>query len=247
MDHGVQHMIDPTSLDYSMLSKGDLANIVLQRSEVLMGIKRPGDVIRQWIDGDATRLNAEVESKGAILAQRAARTIQAEFEALQPILDKLNPKKIADIGCGYAFFDLFAHARYDCDVLLIDIESNDHRHFGFEEEAAAYTSLQTARNFLQSNGVPAPRITTWNPEKDDLEEGVKPDLAVSFLSCGYHFPVDMYMPFFRFGIAPGGTVILDLRGAAFQENKRVLSKLGRVEVIAQGKGRKRVLVRKGKK
>ena len=130
---------------------------------------------------------------------------------------------------------------------MIDIESNDHRHFGFEEEAAAYTSLQTARNFLQSNGVPAPRITTWNPEKDDLEEGVKPDLAVSFLSCGYHFPVDMYMPFFRFGIAPGGTVILDLRGAAFQENKRVLSKLGRVEVIAQGKGRKRVLVRKGKK
>lgn len=95
--------------------------------------------------------------------------------------------------------------------------------------------------------MPEARVTTWNPEKEELEEAEKADLAVSFLSCGFHFPVDMYMPFFRFGVAPGGAILLDLRAQKFQDIKRLLRKLGHVEVLTQGKGRKRVIVRKGRR
>ena len=239
--------VEPSALDYSMLAHSDLVNIVLQRSEVLHDIRNPGQVIRSWVDGDPAPLDEIVQTKGVVLAQRAAQMIRTEFESLQPTLDRLKPTKIADIGCGYGFFDLFAHHRYGADLLLIDIEDNEHRHFGFEDEAAGYTSLQTAKQFLRANKVPPASLSTWNPEQEDAPEAEKVDLAVSFLSCGFHFPVDMYMPFFRFGIAPGGAVILDLRANQFQENKRILKKLGRVDVLSQGNGRKRVLVRKGRK
>lgn len=239
--------VEPSALNYAMLKPSDLQNIVLQRSDVISDEPRPNDIIRDWMAGQPARLQQAVASRGVIFAQRAARMIQREFEALTPVLDQLRPTKIADIGCGYAVFDLFAYARYGADIFLVDIEQNDHRHFGFEEEASAYTSLASAKAFLVGNGVPELRVTTWNPEtQDPPETEEKPDLAVSFLACGFHFPVDMYMPFFRFGVAPGGAVILDLRSTNYQENKRELSKLGRVEELARIKNRRRVVVWKGR-
>ena len=232
------------ALNYDMLGHGDLVNIVLQRSEVLSDVPQPNGVIRDWVAGDPTLMNQVVRSKGSVLAQRAAQVIHGEFEALCPVMDQIKPTYLADIGCGYAFFGLFAHRRYGCDLLLIDVEENDRRHFGFDEEAAAYTSLETARDFLVANGVPAAKIHTWNPELQDAPADDKVDLAVSFLSCGFHFPVDMYVPFFRYGVVPDGAVMLDLRAAEFQENKRLLKTLGHVQVLSQRRGRKRILLRK---
>ncbi|MCG6901196.1 MAG: class I SAM-dependent methyltransferase [Rhodobacter sp.] len=237
---------DAAELDFSMLSHDDLVNIVLQRSEVLSDVRQPAAVIRNWEAGDPARLDSVVQDKGRVLAERAANVIREEFEALMPVLDAIRPKSIADIGCGYAFFDLYAYRRYASRLLLVDVEENERRHFGFDEEAAAYTSLEIAHKFLTANGVPTESVSTWNPEIEDPGETEKVDLAVSFLSCGFHFPVDMYMPFFRFGVVPGGSIILDLRGQAFQENRRTLMSLGKVEVLSKGGGRRRVLVRKGR-
>ncbi len=235
----------PAESDFSALGHDDLANIVLQRSGIIDELPNPGRVIRAWHRGDHGPLDEVVQQYGTELAKRAAAAILVEFEALRPILDWVRPRLIADIGAGYGFFDLFVHRRYGSKLLLIDVESNERRHFGFAEEAAAYTSLQTARVFLVANGVPADNIATWNPEEQDLETEQKADLAVSFLSCGFHFPVDMYLPFFRFGVAPGGRIILDLRGGRFQQSIELLAKLGDVQVLAKGNRRKQVIVRKG--
>ena len=239
--------LDPSGFDYSMLTHRDLVNIVLQRSEVLSDVRSPGAVIRAWIAGDEAPLDEIVATKGVVLAQRAARVIGQEFAQILPRLRYIAPPSIADIGCGYAFFGLFAHHALDCDLLLIDVERNDRRHFGFEEEAAAYSDLNHARAFLIANGVPPNRVRCWNPEEQDLDEAQKVRMAVSFLACGFHFPVDMYMPFFRFGVEPGGKVMLDLRAKHFQDNKRTLQTLGRVELLSQGGGRKRVIVHKGQR
>ena len=238
---------DPLQLNYGMFSHEDLVNIVLQRSEILHDIKSSGQKIRAWEDGDASELDAIVTEKSEALAMRAASVIQDEFEVLRPIMDPISPKSIADIGCGYAFFDLFAHKAYDCDLLLVDIEENERRHFGFNSEGAAYTSLSVARSFLVGNGVPDQHITTWNPQSEELGEVERVDVALSLLSCGFHYPVDMYMPFFRFGVRKGGKIILDLRIAQFSQISKTLSVLGEVETIATAKDRRRVVVHKGRK
>ena len=238
---------DPAQMNYSMFSHGDLVNIVLQRSEILHDIQNPGQKIRAWERGDVSELDAIVTEKSETLAMRAASIIQDEFDELRSVIDPAEPKSIADIGCGYAFFDLFAHVAYDCDLLLVDIEENELRHFGYNNEGAAYTSLSVARDFLSGNGVPDRAITTWNPQIEELEDAERVDVALSLLSCGFHYPVDMYMPFFRFGVRKGGKIILDLRAAQFDQIVKTLSVLGKVETISTGKGRHRVVVHKGKK
>ena len=184
---------------------------------------------------------------GPELAMRAARLLKQEFDDLLPRLEPLNIKHLADIGCGYGFFDLFAYHALGCSLLLIDVEENDHRHFGYKDEGAAYSNLATARAFLTANGVPQDAITTWNPEREDLPEIAQIDLAVSLLSCGYHYPVDMYLPFFRFAVRKGGHVLLDIRAGKITETNRALKRLGTVEVLDPDRLPRRVLVRKGKK
>jgi len=234
----------PDTLDLSPLDQRDFLNIVLQRSDVLGYHRTAFDMVRDWEAGRPEALEAAVAERGETLAREAARLIAREFDGLRGLLDRLQPGRIADIGCGYGMFDLYAHHALDCDILLIDIEETEARHFGFEEEGAGYSSLARAVDFLTANNVPRDRIVTWNPNREDLPEGPPIDLAVSFLSCGFHYPIDMYLPFFHFAVAETGAVILDLRGSQADAMVDKLEMLGRVRVLNQAAGVRQVLLKK---
>lgn len=232
------------ALDLSAFSEQDILNTVLQRSEVLFDVPRQGRLIRAWSDGDAAPLRRVVEDKGEILLRRAIGALFREYEELRPVLDTLSPKRVADIGCGYAFFDLFLARDYGAELVLIDLEENDARHFGLQEEGAAYTSLAVARRFLEANGVPGDRIRTLNPAQEAADGVTDVDLAISFLSCGFHYPVSTYETFFRDSVSPDGAIILDLRGAAVSRQKPMLERIGAVSTLSRGAKWLRVLVRK---
>ena len=231
-------------LAFDGLASSDLVNLILQRSEVLSDLPRPGKVIRAWEAGDNAPMLAEVERLGVAIAQRAAGVIAAEYAALRPVLAERPPARVADIGCGYALFDLFLARDFAADLLLIDIETNDRRHFGFQDQGAAYASLSVARALLQGNGVAAGRIVTLNPGRADLLAAGKVDLAVSFLSCGFHYPVDTYIPFFRQCMNPGGRVILDLHAATADAQMQKLAPLGAIRILPGPPKARRVMVTK---
>ncbi|MDF0600583.1 class I SAM-dependent methyltransferase [Psychromarinibacter sp. C21-152] len=231
-------------LDLSMFGRQDFVNIVLQRSDVLGYTREANRLVRSWEAGDAAPLEAAVDADGDRYAREAARLIRDEFVALRGLMQRLAPARIADIGCGYAIFDLFAYRALDCDLLLIDIEETESRHFGFANEGAGYSSLARATEFLVANGVPEARIRTWNPNREEAPGGPPIDIAVSFLSCGFHYPVDMYLPFFRYAVAPRGAVILDLRGSRADRIIATLETLGKVRVLRRGGGVRRVLLKK---
>lgn len=231
-------------LDLSCLTRDDLINLVLQRSEVMFDRPRSGQVIRAWGQGDMTLMEAEVDRLGEQIARRAAGVIHAEYREIASLLADLAPKRVADIGCGYAFFDLFVARDLKSDVVLIDLESNEHRHFGFKDEGAAYSSLERAKELLRANGVPAKQITTLNP-RDKAPEKLKPvDLAVSFLSCGFHYPVDLYLPFLDQALVPGGAAIFDLRETTAQAQAASLSQFGTLTDLPAPPKARRVLLRK---
>ena len=238
------------AIDISALRDNDLLNLILQRSEVIADQPAPGAAIRAWTNGDSGPLLQVVDRLGGEIARRALAVVQDEFEALAPVLDPVltstGPRRrLADIGCGYAFFELFAARRYGCGLLLIDMEENERRHFGFEDAGAAYSSLAVARRFLKDNDVPAKDIRTLNPQRKDPLSLPSTHAAVSFLACGFHFPVDTYLPFFTQNVKPGGRVIVDLRARRADVQADALAALGRVETLPGPPKARRVMLERG--
>lgn len=214
-------------LDFGCLTQDDLANLVLQRSEVLFDVPIAGKAIRRWAHGDLAPMNEAIEQVGGdVVAQRAAGVILDDYKLLAPVLRQLAPKRVADIGCGYAFFDLFLGQEFASDIVLIDLESNEHRHFGFKEEGAAYSSLARAKELLCANGIAAKRVTTLNPSVTAPESITPVDLVVSFLSCGFHYPIGLYIPFLEKALVPGGAAIFDLRDSTAKGQMEDLARLG---------------------
>lgn len=231
-------------LDLSIFTSDDLLNLILQRSEVLFDMPRSGQVIRSWNDGDEGPIRDCVQRYGDTIARRAAGVIHAEYRSLAPVLLAHPPKRIADIGCGYALFDLFIARDSKASVVLIDIEQNSRRHFGYAEEGAAYSNLSVARRLMEANGIAAKRIETLNPEREDLSATAPVDLAVSFLSCGFHYPATSYASYFRDKVLPGGTIMLDLRAATAGAQLAALTELGAVEDLPAPPKARRILLRK---
>lgn len=202
------HKID--KLDLSMFSQADMLNVILQRSRVIYDVPRGGRAIQNWSKGNEDDLADIVEDKGLVLVQRAMAIMASEFEALEPEMKKFKPKKVADIGCGYAFIDYFIWKKFKCDLLLIDIEESENRNFGFRMHGAGYSNLKNAEKFLKANGVPKKDIKTVNPNKKSLSRTKDIDIAFSLLSCGFHYPMATYSEFFEKSVRKGGAVIVDI-------------------------------------
>ncbi|PTV93723.1 methyltransferase family protein [Rhodobacter aestuarii] len=232
------------ALDVSMFDRTDFLNMLLQRSETLFDVARPGRIIKAWSEGDEAPIAEQIERLGAEIARRTAAVILGEYRPMQARIQALNPRRVADIGCGYAIWDLLAHRDTGCEIVLIDIEENDHRHFGYANEGAAYTSLQKARAFLVANGVPEEKVQTLNPKTDDLAQAGRIDLAVSFVSCGFHYPAATYLDFFRSQVAPAGSVLLDLRLRSVEPQIWDLAAMGPIETISGHPKARRILLRK---
>ena len=234
-------------LSFDAFAPQDLVNLIMQRSEIIHDQPRSGRIIRAWSSGNAAPALALVHERGVELARRAAAIILLEYLEIRHVIEKANPRSVADIGCGYAMFDLFLWKDHKCNLNLIDLETSEERHFGYDETGAAYSSLSVARAFLLENGVDKDDITCLNPRADDLDRIAPIDLAMSYISCGYHYPVQTYGYFFNDVVAKDGAIILDLRSRRLSEGTKVLENFGKVSTLADAASgsAKRVLVQKG--
>jgi SAM-dependent methyltransferase len=216
------------SLDISMFTPDDVVNFILQRSEILRDHSQPGQIIKAWSNGNPDPARALATTKGEEIIRRALGFIYLEFQELKPLLQTLSHHRIADIGCGYGVFDLFMARELKSDVVLIDLETNTHKHFGFKNEGAAYSNLERAKEFLVANRVAKAKISTLNPALSDVNAVRDVDIAFSFISCGFHYPWQTYEPFFRDSVKPQGSVILDVRTRNSALNQQELGALGTV-------------------
>lgn len=189
-----------------MLDTQQIINLCLQRSDrigrLIPSRKAAGD---QWAD---LMQKAATEHRDAIL-ERVSAEIGDVFKTIEPVIAKVKPKRYADIGCGAAFIDLMIYRRFGCDLVLIDIEESDGIHFGFADSGAGYASLDVARKFLETNGVPAAAITTINPKHQSVADLEPVDMATSLLSCGFHYPASTYDSFFAHQV--NKAILLDCR------------------------------------
>jgi hypothetical protein len=221
-----------TGLNVSSLDESDMVNLILQRSEIIRDQPRFNRFIKAWTQGDDAPMRDLIDRLGIdTLTRRAAAFIYLEYLELRPYFEAKTPHSAADIGCGYALFDLFLAQEFETELYLIDLESNENRHFGFKSEGAAYSSLVAAKQLLVDNNIPAKAITTLNPNSDDVQELRDLDYAFSFISCGYHYPWATYRDFFGKSVAGDGRIIIDIRAHTLGDTMLELSEFGYVRAL----------------
>jgi SAM-dependent methyltransferase len=163
---------------------------------------------------------------------------------LKDVLSKFyRPEKFhaLDIGCGMAGADVllyqYFHAVHPVFYLL-DVNQVDAAvQYGYRNQISAYCDFAMARKFAALNGIPRQRfffIETWP------ETAFKFDLILSLISCGFHYPVDLYLAKIVDSLAPSGRVILDIRknSGQFETLHRVFD---RVDVVRVEEKYKRVV------
>ena len=121
-DRVTQYMITPEqmldavadpqvrSLKTGAFLPADVVNLILQRSEIICDQPRPGRVIKAWTEGDASPALALVDRMGDELIKRAAAISLLDYRELFDTIRAMTPRRVADIGCGYAIFDLVSLA-----------------------------------------------------------------------------------------------------------------------------------------
>ncbi len=233
------------SLDTKMFTTRDVVNVALQRNEVLQDIRGHSEAINAWVRGDEAPMRHIADTHRDDILARALAFVFMEYHALRPRLQSLAPERIADIGAGYGFFALFAHAEFGAEVTLIDTDSTMDRALDQGETTMSVTNLAVARQFLLANGCLPERIRMMPAGSEGVEMLRDLDLVVSFLACGYQFPCDDYLDFFETNLKPGGTVLLDIRTSNAHEILPGLANLGaltRVSHAADGKAIRMALV-----
>jgi SAM-dependent methyltransferase len=209
----------------------------MQRSSNISDIiPRRKDHPDDWREVFATKLEAE---RDVVLA-RIWDEIRSDYMTVRGSFAALKPARVADIGCGQAFVDLLIHEDTGAQLTLIDIEESNDVFFGFNENGGAgYASLSKARAFLTANGVEDGTITLINPKRAPYAKLPEVDVAFSFLSCGFHYPVNLYEEYFRHCVRQA--VFLDIRKG---RDSSVLDRIGRPLIVTDTRRRARVLVLK---
>ena len=196
-----------SDLSFKTLSDEDVALIGYQRTDYVQAASR-----KAWDTGDRAPLMAEVQSNRSAILAGVAENIRQEMEELSTALKAVGqfPKQIVDIGCGAGIADIFLAHEFGAEVTLVDIETTEHQYHGFNSQGSGYASLPAAKQLLAENGVLAAQ--TINPQKDSgAIKNLAPDLVMSLISCGFHYPIDDYAELMFATLKRGGAVCLDLR------------------------------------
>lgn len=158
--------------------------------------------------------------------------VKIKMDNVERILDYLGhpPNRLLDIGCGAAFESREFNRRFGTDIWLLDgdFDTTKDRErstsWGSTSEMKFYSHLEDLRTWFQEHGVTKYHLVDAN--NITIPSDTQFDLIYSFLSCGYHYPVDTYRDLIRRHSAPHTKVLFDLR-------RRVKHDVDIVAVVSQ--------------
>lgn len=171
--------------------------------------------------------------------------ILADYDNIKSYLPP-QATAVLDIGSGLAGIDihLSRHYNHAVEVHLLDKTAVEDRiYYSFTDRGAYYNSQALTKSILEYNEVPAEHIYTHEAEEPfDCFGPARYDVITSFISWGFHYPIDTYLAQVRQSLKPDGVVIIDLRkdtdGIA-----ALKTAFAHVEVIFEASKKQRVLAR----
>jgi len=140
------------------------------------------------------------------------------FEILDKFLGSA-PLKILDIGCGLAWESRMFNEKYNSELWLLDGDTKDNdskspiastgKYNKTAEDFLIYHPLSEVDAELKKLGTKNYHLIDCN--NINIPEDVKFDLITSWVSCGFHYPVNTYKDLILKHSHANTRVVMDLR------------------------------------
>jgi SAM-dependent methyltransferase len=140
------------------------------------------------------------------------------FEIIDKFLDSA-PMKILDIGCGLAWESRMFNEKYNSELWLLDGDTKDNdsksptamtgKYHTSVDEFLFYHPLSELDIELKKLGTKNYHLIDCN--NINIPEDIKFDLITSWVSCGFHYPVNTYKDLILNHSHPNTRVVMDLR------------------------------------
>lgn len=137
--------------------------------------------------------------------------------------------RIVDIGAGLGMYHVFVDRRYNSraehflvDKSMVEVQHGNRAQSGFwhADRLPFYNSVECAKAIAVANGVHASRWHATEASSAGVEAlgAGTVDIAISLLSCGWHYPVTAYAAALAHVLKPTvGRLILTIRRGKGQE------------------------------
>jgi hypothetical protein len=165
---------------------------------------------------------------------------QENFELLDAYLST-PPTKILDIGCGLAWESRLFNTKYGTELYLLDGDFDDNAQDDRIQQQARYTvnsknfafyyKLDFLQNKLDELNTKNYHLVDCN--NIDISDDIKFDVITSWVSCGFHYPVNTYRDLILNHSHDNTIIVMDLRIHAKQKNPVVEPGFEIVEIINQ--------------
>lgn len=195
-------------------------------------------------------IHVEPRLRSRTIIRKYGEIMLREFETIKGHLS-FDLSTVVSIGPGLAGLEVVLSRHFRSlgkrppRIVLVDKTGIDPIHFGYNERAAVYNSLQLAREIMVNNGHPREKVETVEAGDSarllDTRAG-NVDLITSLLAWGFHFPVSVYLHLAKALLKPSGRIIIDVRKGT-NGRGQLEQAFGRIEVIHADPKFERLLLR----
>lgn len=134
------------------------------------------------------------------------------------------PKRILDIGCGYAHVSEHFQRKYGTELYLLDGDIRDNpatanrtSKYGPVQDFMFYSTVEDLRKSWDSRNL---KYTFIDANNINIAPDVKFDLVYSWISCGFHYPISVYKKLIQQHTDANSTIIMDFRRKALKEQAK---------------------------
>jgi SAM-dependent methyltransferase len=145
---------------------------------------------------------------------------QDVFSILEDYLPS-PPKRILDIGCGYAHISDMFQKKYGTELWLLDGDISENKEqanriakYGSADSFAFYVPVSDLKQEWDSKGM---AYIFVDANDIQIPQDIKFDLVYSWISCGFHYPVSTYKKLIQKHTTADSIIIMDFRRKSLDE------------------------------
>lgn len=117
---------------------------------------------------------------------------ESEYNAFRNYID--SPTSVLELGCGLGRMSIYLNSKLKNNphFILADVTAqSDKVRYGWNPGESYYNDLDLTAKFCKMNGLPS--FSTFDLNSRKITELENIDLVMSFLSVGFHYPIEGYL------------------------------------------------------